>query len=126
MNSSFLPGRVNMYASSSRRLASFCHSSPGILWQQRALEVHDFVVRERHDEVLAVLVQHRERQLVLMEAAMDRIAREVRERVVHPAHVPLEREAEPTVAHRRRHAGPRRGLFGDRDRSPAPPRARPR
>ena len=30
MKSSFLPGRVNIYDSNRRRLANFCHSSPGI------------------------------------------------------------------------------------------------
>ena len=30
MNSSFLPGWAHMYAYSARRLASFCHRSPGI------------------------------------------------------------------------------------------------
>ena len=93
MNSSFLPGRVNMYASSSRRFASFCQSSPGIFAKQRALQVHDLVVRQRHDEALAVLVQHREGQLVVMKAPVDRILLEVVEGVVHPPHVPLEREA---------------------------------
>ena len=40
--------------------------------------------------------------------------REVRERVVHPAHVPLEAEAEPALVDRPRDAGPRRRLLGDR------------
>ncbi len=31
MNSSFLPGCTNMYASKALRFAAFCHSSPGIL-----------------------------------------------------------------------------------------------
>src|SRR5207247_8532664 len=31
INSSFLPGCANMYPYSRRRLANFCHSSPGIL-----------------------------------------------------------------------------------------------
>jgi hypothetical protein len=57
--------------------------------------VHDLVVRERQDEVLGERVHERERQLVVMPAAVDRLVLEVRERVVHPAHVPLEAEPEP-------------------------------
>src|SRR5689334_20530879 len=79
--------------------------------------MHDLVVRERHDESLAVLVEHRERQLVVMEPSVDRIELEVLERIVHPSHVPLERESETTFAHRTRHAWPRRRLLGDRDRA---------
>ena len=45
---------------------------------------------------------------------MHRIAREVRERVVHPAHVPLHAEAEPAHVGRARHHRPRRRLLGDR------------
>ena len=39
----------------------------------------------------------------------------IAQRVVHPAHVPLEREAEPALLDRARHAGPRRRLLGDRE-----------
>ena len=57
----------------------------GHLGEQRALQVHDFVVREGHDEMLAVFVQHRERQPIVMKASMDRVEREVCEGVMHPA-----------------------------------------
>jgi hypothetical protein len=87
----------------------------GHLLDERALPVHDLVVGERVHEVLAVLVEHRERDLLLMVPAMDRIARQVAERVVHPAHVPLEREAEPARGHRLRDARPGRRLLRDRD-----------
>jgi hypothetical protein len=74
-------------------------------------------VRQRHDEPLAVLVEHRESDLVLVKATVHGVAREVREGVVHPSHVPLEGEPEATVTHRRRDAGPGRGLLGDRHAS---------
>ncbi len=75
--------------------------------------MHHLVVGNRIDEALGVLVHHRERQLVDVESAMDRLLREELERVVHPAHVPLEREAEPAVLDVARYSAPRRTLFGD-------------
>ena len=109
-----MPGCANMYEYSRRRLANFCQRSPGILSQQRALAVHDLVVRQRQDVVLVERVQAAEGELVVMEAAVHRIAREVRQRVVHPAHVPLHAEAEPAHVRRARHHRPRRRLLGDR------------
>ena len=69
----------------------------GQLAEQRPLAVHHLVVRERQHEVLVPRVHHRERQVVVMPAAVDRLSGDVRERVVHPAHVPLEREPEPAA-----------------------------
>ena len=48
-------------------------------------------------------------------AAVDRVLLEVAERVVHPAHVPLEAEAEPAEVRRARDAGPGGRLLGRRD-----------
>ena len=45
----------------------------GHLAEHRALPVHDFVVRERQDEVLAEGVDQRERQVPVIVAAVDRI-----------------------------------------------------
>ena len=86
----------------------------GHLPEQRALAVHDLVVGERQDEVLVPGVDHREGQLVVVEAAVHRLLREVLERVVHPAHVPLEAEAEPAEVGRARDARPRGRLLRDR------------
>ena len=47
-------------------------------------------------------------------APVDRIQREVAQRVVHPPHVPLEVEPEAAVLWRRRHARKRRGFLGNR------------
>ena len=83
--------------------------------QQRPLAVHHLVVRQRQHEPLGVGVQHRERQLAVVPAAMHRIARDVFEHVVHPAHVPLEREPQAALIHGPRHAGPDGGFFRARD-----------
>src|SRR5438105_1361606 len=50
-----------------------------------------------------------------MIAAVNRVAREEAQRVVHPSHVPLEREAESPVRNRLGDTRPRGRLFGDRE-----------
>ena len=50
-----------------------------------------------------------------MVLAVDRLLAEVAQRVVHPAHVPLQPEAEAALARRLGDAGPGGGLLGDRD-----------
>ena len=75
----------------------------------------DLVVAERQDEVLGERVHEAERQLVVVVGAVDRILGEVLQGVVHPAHVPLEAEAEPAEVGRARDAGPRGRLLGRRD-----------
>ena len=82
------------------------------LAEERALPVHHLVVREREDEVLVPCVDERERQVVVVPAAVDRLARDVPERVVHPAQVPLEGESQPAGLGRARDAGPGGGLLG--------------
>ena len=53
-----------------------------------------------------------EGELVVVELAEDGVAREVGEGVVHPAHVPLEAEAEAAHVERARDHGPRGRLLG--------------
>ena len=84
---------------------------------QRALAVHHLVVREREHEVLAEGVHQREGHLVVVVAAVDGVAPDVVERVVHPAHVPLEAEAQAAEVRGPRDARPGRRLLGDRDDS---------
>ncbi len=81
---------------------------------QRALAVHDLVVAERQDEVLGESIDQSESQLVVVVATVNRLARDVVERVVHPAHVPLEAEAKSADRCRARHHRPRGRLFGKR------------
>ena len=59
------------------------------LLQHRAFAMHDLIVTDRQDEVLAERIVQTEGHLVMMEAAMDRLFLDVFKRVVHPAHVPL-------------------------------------
>ena len=83
----------------------------GHLRRERALAVDDLVVRQRQHVVLAPRVHGPERQLVVVVLAVDRVEREVLERVVHPAHVPLRAEAQTIRVRRPRHARPRRRLL---------------
>ncbi len=73
----------------------------------------DLVVGQREGEVLAEGVDTAERELALVEPAVYRLPGEVLEGVVHPAHVPLEPEADATKLHRLRHPGERGRLFGE-------------
>ena len=98
---------------SARRVGELLPAVARELRQKRPLAVDDLVVREREHEVLVAGVHEREGQLVVVEAAVHRLVLGVGERVVHPAHVPLEREAEAAHRRRPRDAGPRRRLLGD-------------
>ena len=75
--------------------------------------MHDLVVRQRQQVVLRERVHHRERQLVVVVLPVDRVMLHVAERVVHPAHVPLEAEPEAAQVHRPGDARPGGGLLGD-------------
>ena len=89
----------------------------GRLAGERAFAVDDFVVQDRQDEVLGEGVEQAERHLVMATTPIDRVARHVIERVVHPADVPFEAEAEPAEVGRRGHAGERGRFLGDRHRA---------
>ena len=82
-------------------------------FEHRALAVHHLVVADRQHEVLRVRVRHGERHLVVVVLAVDRLAPVVAQRVVHPAHVPLEAETETPVVDGPGHPGPGGRLLGD-------------
>src|SRR5262245_40878231 len=62
-----------------------------------------------------MMIQHREREVVLMVLAIDGVALEVVQRVVHPAHVPLKRETKAAQVGRARDQRPRSRFLGDSD-----------
>ncbi len=87
--------------------------------------MHHLVVRDRQQVVLAVGVDHREGQFAVVVLAVHRLVRDVLQRVVRPAHVPLHAEAEAADAARTGLVGgagdavPRGGLLGDGDHAGA-------
>ena len=60
----------------------------------RALAVNNLIMRDRQDIVFGEAVEERECQLIVIECAVKRIHRHIGEHIVHPAHVPLEIEAQ--------------------------------
>ncbi len=95
------------------QIGEFLPVVAGHLVQQRAFAVHHFVMGKRQHEVLAEGIHHAEGQIVVMVFPVDRLTREIFQRVVHEAHVPLEAEAEPALVGRLRDLWPRRRFLGD-------------
>ena len=60
---------------------------------------------DRQDEVLGERIVQPEGHLVVMMAAIDRIALDIIQRVVHPAHVPFEAKAQTALMHGARDLG---------------------
>ena len=87
----------------------------GHLLDQRLLQVHDFIMRQRIHESFAVLVHHGEGQLVVRTLPEKGIDLEVVEGVVHPPHVPFQREAQAAFIDWMRHARPRGALLSHRN-----------
>ena len=57
-----------------------------------------FVVGQWQRKVFRKGIDQAERQFAVMELAVNRIVMEVTQGVVHPSHVPLQRESQPTFA----------------------------
>ena len=85
----------------------------GHLVDQAALAVHDLVVADGQHKVFAESVEEAERDLAVVARAEERVGLHVAEHVVHPAHVPLEVEAETAVGRRFCHQRPGSGFLRD-------------
>ena len=114
MKSSFLPGCANWYANREPQVGELLPHVARHFVEKRILTVHDFVVREGKYEIFGERVKQREGELILLVAPENRILGEIPERVVHPAHVPFQAEAETAKIRRTGDAGPCGGFFGDR------------
>ena len=79
------------------QILELCVVFAGHLVDERALSVHDLVVRQRQDKVLGIGVGHREGQVVVAALAPERVERHILQHIVHPAHIPFEEEAEAAV-----------------------------
>jgi len=80
---------------------------------QRALHVHHLVMRDGQHVVFGERVHQRERDVLVVELAEPRVELEIVAHVVHPAHIPLEVEAETADVRRARDERPRGRLLGD-------------
>src|ERR1700722_14529292 len=60
-----------------------------------AFAVNYLVVRKWQDKILGERIRQAEQNTVVVISAVDRIFRHVVQRVMHPAHVPLEAESKP-------------------------------
>ena len=85
----------------------------GHFGKERTFAVRHLVVAERQHEVFVSGVERPERQLFVVVGAVDGVAGQVAERVVHPPHVPLVTEAQAAVMDRAGHPRPGGGLFGE-------------
>ena len=83
---------------------------------KRALHVHDLVMRDRQDEILRKGVHQRERDVLVVELAEPGVELQIVAHVVHPAHVPLEVEAEAAILGGPCDERPRGRLLGDHQR----------
>ena len=84
---------------------------------QGTFSVDHLVVGEYQDELLTVGVEHTEGQLPVVVMAEIRIALHVIQKIVHPAHVPLEVESKSAVVLIAGDLRPGRGLLSDQDRT---------
>ena len=82
--------------------------------------MHHFIVRKRQNEVFVERVDHRKRELVVMMLAVNRVVLKITQRVIHPAHVPFQIEAQPAVIRGARYRGPGGGFFRNHQRSGVP------
>ena len=82
---------------------------------QRAFHMHHLVMGDGQDIVFAEGVHQREGQVPMIVLAEQGIGFQVVAHVVHPAHVPLEVEAQTALVHRVGHLGPGGGLLGDHE-----------
>ena len=76
------------------------------LRHERSLTVHDLVVTDGQDEILAELVIERKSDVAVVVFPIQGIGLHVLERVVHPSHVPFEAKSESAKFGRGRHATP--------------------
>ena len=68
--------------------------------QQGTLAVHDLVMGKGQHEVLAERVDGRKGDLLVVKPPVDRVQRDVLQRIMHPAHVPLHGKAQTSQVSR--------------------------
>ena len=115
-----LAGMREMIAEEKPQIREFLPVVARHFLEQRALPVDHFVVRQRQNEIFVERVEHRESQLAVVMLPVERIERDISQRVVHPAHVPFQIEAQPADVRRARNRRPGSRFFRDRQRAGMP------
>ena len=83
------------------------------LSQHAPLAVYHLVMREHQLEILGVVIDHGEGQLIVASLPEEGIRLHIGKEVVHPAHVPLQVEAQAVLLHRCGDMRPCRRLLRD-------------
>ena len=79
--------------------------------------MHHLVVADGQHEMFAERVEKAERHLIVVACAEQRVRAHIAEHVVHPAHVPLEVEAQASLTGGMGHQRPRGALLRDEQRA---------
>ena len=90
---------------------------PRHLSRQGTFSVDHLVMGEYQNEFFTVCVEHTEGQLSVVVMAEVRITLHVIQKIIHPAHVPLEVKAQSAVVLVPGDLRPRRRLLSDQDRT---------
>ena len=98
----------------------FIESKPRHLVEHGAFQMHHLIVGENKDVVLAVRIGTCKCHHVVGILSEIRIQLHVLCKIMHPAHVPLQAEAQSVVFRRTGHLRPCRGLFRDHHRALVP------
>ncbi len=111
---SFLAGVGKHVAVKAAQVGKLIPVVAGHFTRHRAFAVYHLIVGERQHEVFAEGVPNAEGDEVVVKLAEPRVHVEIVQHVVHPAHVPLQVEAQAARVGRPRHHRPRGGFLGDR------------
>jgi hypothetical protein len=106
-----LAGVAEHVAEEQPETGSFLPVVSGHLGEEGMFTVHHFVVRKGEAEILREGVHETERELILVVFSENGIPGKIGQRVVHPPHVPLHTEPEPSHIGGAGDERPRRGLF---------------
>ena len=116
----FLPHKQQLFAGvchhiaeESAQVRKFFFIVAGHFVQQAAFAVYDLVVADGQHKILAEGIEEAECHLAMVSGAEQRVSLHVAEHIVHPAHIPLEVEAQSPIGSRLGDQRPGGGFLGD-------------
>ena len=118
MKSKLLAGMTPHKAEISAQIGKTLPVIAGHFADQRAFAVHDFVMRERQNEIFRECIKQPESQVVVVIIAMDGLFRHIIQSIVHPPHIPFIGEAKTAIGDWPADAGPRGRFLGDHNAFP--------